>query len=83
VSLPVSDTLRTQGIRVCPNCNESWAQLAQGANLEASFQDFAKSLEELKSVLKQVKEYTKGKLAVSLELTPEAFPSVLVSRGKD
>jgi ribosomal protein S27AE len=83
ISLPISEKLKTQGVRVCPSCNESWTQLAEGANLEAVCQDFAKSLHALRSVLKEAKKYTEHKMVVSLELIPETFPASRASSGKD
>jgi hypothetical protein len=83
ISLPISEKLKTESLRVCPSCNESWAQLAEGANLEAICRDFAKSLHALRSVLKEAKKYTGHKMTVSLELIPDAFPSGRASSGKD
>jgi len=84
ISLPISDNLKTHGIKVCPYCNEPWAQLIQGANLEQRFKDFAHTLEDLKNSLKIIREHDKDyKALVALELTPEALPSVRASGGKD
>jgi hypothetical protein len=83
-SLPIADNLKTNAIKVCPHCNEQWAQLIQGANLEQRFKDLAHILVDFKNAVRMIKEHDKEyKASVSLELTADALPSGRASHEKN
>jgi hypothetical protein len=76
MSLAISSEIRTESLRVCPNCKEGWTQLEEGSTIELSVKQFFDGLKEFKAILGRRKEFTKGRgFRLSHEINPDSIPT--------
>lgn len=88
LSLPINLTpMRVEGLRVCPSCNEPWAQ-SNGSSIEPSIKEFVDKLRQLGDAAERMNKLVTGDggFSLSLEVRHDLDPIASASRvsnGKD
>jgi hypothetical protein len=74
ISLPIHSEIRAQSLRACPNCNEHWASLHQGANMEIAITNLVDTLKDFELAFRKRSEFSQeGGFLLSVEINSEAF----------
>ena len=72
VCIGMDKALRTSSLRACPYCNEPWAQLPEGSNIEPTIQKFVDGMVSFQDILRRRKEILGDKgFSIMLEIKPD------------